>query len=128
MLALHADQLAHFGGAPGLRDEGLLASAVARVGNRLLDGGRAVSLSELAASLAFGIIRNHAFIDGNKRTSLAAALVFLEANGKALRSCDDDLLRTWLDLAAGDLSEQDLARWLEPRLAPLDGRGDDAGD
>jgi death-on-curing protein len=114
VLALHDEQLAEHGGAPGLRDEGLLDSALARPQNMFAYG--TPSLAELAASYAFGLVQNHPFIDGNKRASLVTTELFLVLNGYLVVAADQDLVLKWLALAAGDLDEGELAKWLEAHL------------
>jgi death-on-curing protein len=109
LLAIHDEQLAEHGGESGIRDLGLLESALARPRQRHSYGG--ASLIELAASLAFGISRDHPFIDGNKRTSLVAAELFLDVNGIEFAAMDQDCVETFLALAAGELSEEQLAAW-----------------
>jgi death-on-curing protein len=109
LLAIHDEQLAEHGGESGIRDLGLLESALARPRQRQSYGG--ASLIELAASLAFGISRDHPFIDGNKRTSLVAAELFLDVNGIEFAAMDQDCVETFLALAAGELSEEQLAAW-----------------
>ena len=109
--AFHAEQLAEFGGLAGLRDEGALESALARPLN--LAAYEKPSLFELAASYAFGIARNHPFVDGNKRTALVASFAFLELNGVTINAKEEDAVVAFVGLAAGKLSQNDLALWLE---------------
>jgi death-on-curing protein len=111
VLAIHDEQLAEHGGQPGVRNRGLLESALARPRYQHAYGES--SLARLAASYSFGISRNHPFLDGNKRTSLVVAELFLELNGLALTADDAACVSTFLDFAAGELSEDDLARWIE---------------
>jgi len=111
---LHAEQLAIFGGLPGLRDEGLLESAMARPMNRAAYGD--VDVHELAAAYAFGLARNHPFADGNKRAALIASELFLNANGFELTASDDEVISTFLALAAGEISEAALADWFRARV------------
>lgn len=110
-LALHGMQLAAFGGPEGVRDQGLLESALARPRHRFTYAS-APSLSDLAAAYAFGIVRNHPFADGNKRTGLVIAFVFLELNGMEVRASEEDAYEVFLSLAAGRLTESALAKWL----------------
>jgi death on curing protein len=117
VLALHGEQLRIHGGPEGLRDEGALESALARPQNLLAYGEP--DLPELAAAYAFGLARNHAFVDGNKRISFVACLTFLRLNGHDLPTDDEGNIATWLALAAGTLSEADLATWLRARIRPL---------
>ncbi|MDX2142332.1 MAG: type II toxin-antitoxin system death-on-curing family toxin [Rhodospirillaceae bacterium] len=110
VLAIHEEQLAEHGGLAGTRDEGMLASALMRPRN--LEGYGDPDLYDLAAAYAFGIARNHPFIDGNKRTAFAVAITFLELNGFELEIDDAAQVLTMLGLAAGSVSEPDFAAWL----------------
>lgn len=116
VLAIHDEQLAEHGGAVGVRDLGLLQSALARPRNR--QAYSRASLATLAASYGHGIVSNHPFLDGNKRTSLVVAELFLILNGQLLVATDEVLAMTWLKLAAGSLSEKQLASWIAARLEP----------
>ncbi|MFM7099956.1 MAG: type II toxin-antitoxin system death-on-curing family toxin [Verrucomicrobiota bacterium] len=107
----HQQSLAQFGGLDGVRDAGLLDSALGRPGNLYAYGQP--SLFELAASYAFGLIKNHPFIDGNKRTGFVVALTFLEVNGWRLEATEVDATLRALALAAGEMSEADYADWLK---------------
>jgi death on curing protein len=107
--AAHAEQLAEHGGAEGVRDDGLLESAFARPRN-LADYGEP-DVAALAAAYAFGIARNHPFVDGNKRTAAVVAETFLMLNGFELAATDAELVVAILALAAGDLTEDELANW-----------------
>ncbi|MEA2879856.1 MAG: death on curing protein [Hyphomicrobiales bacterium] len=111
IMAAHDEQLAEHGGGAGVRDPGLLESALARPLNLVAYGEP--SLPRLAASYAFGIARNHPFVDGNKRTAAVAAELFLGLNGLDLTADDVDLVRTFLALAAGEMNEEELAAWIE---------------
>lgn len=108
--AFHATQIAQFGGLAGVRDAGALESALARPRNLVAYG--APSVFELAAAYAFGIARAHPFIDGNKRTAFVAAVVFLEINGCSFSAIEEDVVVTILALAAGEMTEPRLAKWL----------------
>jgi len=110
MLAVHDEQLAEHGGQPGVRDTGLLEAALARPRQRFAYS--LATLPELAASLAYGLSRNHPFIDGNKRASLVAAELFLQLNGMELIASDEELVVTFLKLAADELPETELAAWI----------------
>jgi death-on-curing protein len=110
-LAVHDEQLAEHGGGIGVRDSGLLESALARPQNRLAYDGSA-DLPALAAAYAFGLARNHPFVDGNKRTAFVAAELFLELNGMTLTASDADCVLTVLRLAAGEIGEDAFAAWL----------------
>lgn len=111
ILAIHDEQLAEHGGGTGIRDEGLLESALARPHNRLAYDG-AADLATLAAAYAFGIVKNHPFIDGNKRTAYVAAEVFLDLNSVTLTASDENCVLTMLSLAAGEIDEEAFAAWL----------------
>ena len=111
VLALHERLLAEFGGSSGLRDEGLLESALARPQNRFAHG--TPTIFDLAASYAFGLVNNHPFIDGNKRIGFAAATVFLEINGCRFQAAEADATIQTLALAAGALDEVGYSRWLQ---------------
>jgi death on curing protein len=118
VLALHDAQLAEHGGAPGLRDDSLLLSALARPRNIATYG--APDLADLAAAYAVGIARNHAFVDGNKRTAIVvAAGVFLPINGYELTASNEELVRVMFAVADGSLSEPDLAVWLRQWMRPI---------
>jgi death-on-curing protein len=110
LLRLHEASLAQFGGAPGIRDEGLLESALARPENLLAYGEP--DLAELAAAYAFGLARNHAFVDGNKRAAFVALGLFLGLNGRRLTASQTDATMTMLALASSDISEAELAMWI----------------
>jgi death-on-curing protein len=110
VLAIHDEQLAEHGGASGVRDLGLLQSALARPQNLAAYGSP--DAADLAAAYAFGVVRNHPFVDGNKRTAFVAAELFLELNGHTLQSDDEDCVLTMLKLASGDMPEADFAAWI----------------
>ena len=114
--AIHHRQIAEHGGSEGLRDEGLLLSALARPQNILAYGEPAPDLASLAAAYAYGIARNHPFVDGNKRTALVAARTFLILNGVDLEATQDDKVLTFLSLAEGAVSEEELADWIRKRI------------
>lgn len=114
VLAIHDEQLAEHGGESGVRDAGLLESALARPRQRFAYGS--ATLAELAASLAYGLCRNHPFIDGNKRTSLVVAELFLHVNAAELVASDEECVVTFLKLAAGELAEDALALWIAGHL------------
>ena len=114
--AFHAAQILEFGGLGGLRDPGALESALARPHN--LVAYNKPDVCELAASYAFGIARNHPFVDGNKRTAFVAAAVFLEINGRTLHASEEDAVVTFLALASGQLSEVELAAWFKLNSKP----------
>jgi len=101
--------LAEFGGSAGIRDEGLLESALADLQNLFAYGEPAIS--ELAASYAFRIVRNHPFIDGNKRTGFMVAYIFLERNGQTFIATEANAAAVIITLAGGEMGEKELARW-----------------
>ena len=109
--ALHEQLLAEFGGASGIRDEGLLLSALARPSN-LFAYGKATHF-QMAAACCHGIVKNHPFVDGNKRTGFAVTVLFLELNGHVFRASEADAVVQVLALAAGALSEARCATWLQ---------------
>jgi death-on-curing protein len=110
VLDVHAEQLALFGGADGLRDQGLLESALARPINKF--GYGETDLAALAAAYAFGLARNHAFVDGNKRAAFASIIVFLGLNGIDFDVPSEQATAMSLSLAAGEVSEESLTRWI----------------
>jgi death-on-curing protein len=112
ILVLHDLQLATFGGAAGVRDHGLLEAALARPRNLLMYRRKKLSQARLAAAYAFGIIRNHPFIDGNKRTALVISFAFLEVNGVEISASEEETYHMFVDLAAGRVSEEQLAEWI----------------
>jgi death-on-curing protein len=116
LTAIHHRQIAEHGGSEGLRDEGLLLSALARPQNLLAYGEPAPDLASLAAAYAYGIARNHPFVDCNKRTALVAARTFLILNGVDLEATQDDKVLTFLNLAEGAISEEELADWIRKRI------------
>ncbi|WP_324262386.1 type II toxin-antitoxin system death-on-curing family toxin [Altererythrobacter sp. H2] len=113
-LAAHAEQLAEHGGAEGVRDEGMLHSAMARPRNPA-DCGEP-DMASLAAAYAYGIARNHPFVDGNKRTAAVVSETFLMLNGHVLEASDAELVVAVVALAAGELSEEELADWFRQRI------------
>ena len=114
--AIHQRQISEHGGSEGLRDEGLLASALARPQNVLAYAQPPPDLAALAAAYAYGIARNHPLVDGNKRTALVAARTFLLLNGVNLEANQDEKYLTFLELAQGTLTEEQLADWIRKRL------------
>lgn len=119
VLAIHERQLARHGGLDGLRDEGMLDSALARPMNLAAYADETPSIAQLAAAYAFGLARNHPFLDGNKRTAAVACELFIELNGKRLEATDEDLYPIYIALADGSLSEEDFAAWLESHVADV---------
>jgi death on curing protein len=111
VLILHEQSLAQFGGAAGVRDEGLLDSALGKPHNLFAYGKP--SLFDLAASYAFGLVKNHPFIDGNKRVGFVVALLFLELNGYRFQATEVDAAMRTLALAAGEMKEAAYSEWLK---------------
>jgi death-on-curing protein len=120
LLLLHGESLSTHGGATGLRDEGLLDSALARPLNLVAyaQADQAPDIAALAASYTSGIAQNHLFVDGNKRAAFLATGLFLYLNGYRLNASQADATITVLNLAAGELSEDDFAAWLRSHVAP----------
>ena len=117
VLAMHARQLAEHGGGSGIRDLGLLESALQRPQNKLAYGTPVIA--DAAAAYAYGIAKNHPFVDGNKRTALVASRTFLLYNGYQVTASKEDKLKTFIALAEGSLSEDDLAAWFRAYLLKL---------
>ena len=116
VLAIHDRQLAEHGGAEGVRDEGLLASALARPQQMQAYAEPAPDVADLAAALAYGLARNHPFIDGNKRSAYVACRTFLALNGSHLVASIEDKYQTFLALADGRLPVEAFAAWLREHL------------
>jgi death on curing protein len=110
IIAIHSRQLRRFGGAPGLRDEGLLHSAIERPLNKWQY--EQAECPELAAAYAFGLAKNHAFVDGNKRIAFMSMMVFLRRNGVKFAPDPAQATTIIVSLAAGEVSEESLARWI----------------
>lgn len=121
VLAIHDEQLAEHGGPPGLRDEARLESALARPQHLLAYGEPGIA--DLAAAYAFGIAQGHAFVDGNKRTSLVVTELFLALNGCELDADDAACVAVWTEIAAGTMSEPQLASWLREQMASVQAGG-----
>lgn len=111
VIAIHSRQLRRFGGAPGLRDEGMLRSALERPVNKW--HYEQAELAVLAAAYAFGLVKNHAFVDGNKRASFMTMLVFVRKNNIRFAPAPAVATKMFLALAAGEVSEESLARWIK---------------
>lgn len=107
---MHAEQLAIFGGPPGIRDEGMLESALDRPRNKWTYGEQ--DLAKLAAAYAFGISRNHPFVDGNKRAAFMCLMVFLRKNGIEFSPPEAEATEAMIALAAGEVDEDGLSRWI----------------
>lgn len=117
--AIHERQIAEHGGGAGVRDQGMLESALARPQQRLAYGGLDVDLPALAAAYAYGIARNHPFVDGNKRTAYVACRLFLALNGWDLIGSLADRYPVFLGLAASEISEEELTVWLRNHSRPV---------
>lgn len=114
VLAIHDEQIAEHGGLTGVRDMGLVESALSRpqLKSQYGEGG----LAPLAAAYAYGLAKNHPFLDGNKRTAYVAMETFLGLNGAAFLATDEDATITFLRLASGEVSEEELAAWIGVHL------------
>src|SRR6188508_1925571 len=113
-IAIHSRQLRRFGGAPGLRDEGMLRSALERPINKWRY--EQAELAELASAYAFGLAKNHAFVDGNKRIAFLAMATFLRRNRVRFAPDQAEATAIMIAVAAGEVSEKSLARWISDRL------------
>lgn len=118
VLVAHSRQLAEHGGSDGIRDEGLLESALGKPRN-VFAYEEDCTLARLAASYAYGIARNHPFVDGNKRTALVVSVSFLLINNVRIQASPEDTYFTFLHLADGSLSEEALAAWFEAHAVAL---------
>ncbi|KAF1020267.1 MAG: Toxin Doc [Paracidovorax wautersii] len=118
-LAIHDRQLAEHGGGSGVRDDALLDSALARPQQRHAYGDPPPDLADLAASLAYGLARNHPFVDGNKRTAHVCYRVFLKLNDCELVASDEEKYVAMLGLAEGSVAEAEFADWLRARIVTL---------
>ena len=115
----HDMEIAAHGGSSGLRDPGMLESALARPRNLWVYAETPVHLARLAAAYAFGISSNHPFVDGNKRTALVVSFAFLDINGISVKTSQEDAYTTILGLAAGEIDEVQLADWFERNSGKL---------
>lgn len=113
--AIHLEQLARHGGAAGLRDENTLLAALARPQQRATY--EEPDAADIAAAYAWSLARSHPFVDGNKRTALVVAELFLELNGHTLEASDAECVLTLIAVAAGDMDEQALGQWLRANMA-----------
>ncbi len=113
-LQIHSEQIAEHGGKAGIRDEGLLESALGRAEMKAYYGETDLAL--LAAAYAFGISRSRPLLDGNKRTAFLAMELFLAKNGFVLTATDQDSVLTFLNLAAGEMSEEELSTWIRGHM------------
>lgn len=116
-LILHAKQIALFGGSEGIRDLELLESALARPRNCFAYAETPIEMADLAAAYAFGLAMNHPFVDGNKRTAMHIAFVFLEFNGVAVIASQKEACRMFQNLAAGKATEDQLTEWFRQNTA-----------
>jgi death on curing protein len=110
--AMHRRQLAEHGGADGVRDQGLLESALARPRQQFAYGDPTPDIPALAAAYGYGIARNHPFIDGNKRTAAVVCETFVDLNGWRLNATDEDMYATFLQMAAGEIDEKEFVDWV----------------
>jgi death on curing protein len=117
--AMHAALIEEHGGSHGVRDPALIESALARPLNRFAYSEGACDIAELASAYAFGLVKNHGYIDGNKRVGLAALLVFLRRNGYHLRITEAQAVVMIEQLAAGGVSEDELTAWVRERMAAV---------
>jgi death-on-curing protein len=118
VLAIHRRQLAEHGGAEGIRDEGVLASALARPKNLLVYSAQPPDIADMAAAYAFGIVKDRPFVDGNKRTAFVVCRTFLILNGHDLVTPQGDKFLTFHRLSEGRLSEVELADWIRWNMRP----------
>lgn len=119
LVRAHGEIVKTHGGSLGIRDEGALASALSRPRNRLHYGGDSVDVFDLAAEYAFGIARNHPFVDGNKRTSYVAMNIFLDECGYAIVCSNTEQFKTMVNVANGKTDTERLAAWLRLHSSPL---------
>ena len=117
VIAIHSRQLEQHGGSKGIRDEGLLESALFRPKNQFNYGNP--TIFELAAAYGYGLTNNHPFIDGNKRTSYIVMRTFLQLNGYDLQTSAMDKYETWIRLANNQISEVELASWIEEKSVKI---------
>ena len=115
VLAIHAHQIERYGGSPGIRDRGLLASALAMPEAGFAGEDLHPTLHEKAAAYLFHLVKNHPFVDGNKRVGLAVCLVFLRLNGVTIQATDDELVELVLGVISGQLGKADVAVFLRQR-------------
>jgi death on curing protein len=114
VLAMHEEQLSEHGGGTGIRDHGLLKSALMRPQQLANDGN--ADIAQLAAAYGFGLAKNHPFVDGNKRVAFAVTETYLMLNGVMLTAKDEDCVTTMLQLAAGDIDENEFADWIRGNI------------
>ena len=116
VLAIHRRQLAEHGGLEGIRDKGLLKSALYRPKNLLAYSESPSDVASLAAAYAYGIVKNHPFVDGNKRTAYVVMRTFLKLNGYDIQASSEEKYQIWIALAAGKLSEEELGEWIKQKI------------
>ncbi len=116
--AVHRELILEHGGLYGVRDEGMIESALGRPRNRRSYCGESVDFADLAAAYGYGLASNHGYIDGNKRIALAAIHLFLAINGLVLIASEPEEVAMMLEVASGDRAEDALAAWIRTRLAP----------
>jgi death-on-curing protein len=119
VFAIHRRQLAEHGGLEGIRDEGLLQSALARPKNLLAYSESSPDRASLVAAYAYGIVKNYPFVDGNKRTAYVVMRTFLKLNGYDIQASSEEKYQIWIALAGGKFSEEVLAEWIRKRFFPL---------
>lgn len=117
-VTIHKRQISEHGGFDGIRDNGLLLSALARP--KHLYNYEEATIAQLAASYAYGIARNHPFLDGNKRTALVVCRTFLRINNYDLKATNEDKYLTFLSLASGYITEEELAKWISENTASME--------
>jgi death on curing protein len=120
VLAIHDEQIAEHGGSDGARDMNVIESAIARPRHLMNFGEPTPDMAALAATLAFGLAKNHGFVDGNKRTSAVATETFLALNGLNLTASDEQIVQVWTDVGAGQMAEDKLAEWLRTHTLKAD--------
>lgn len=118
VIAIHRRQLAEHGGSDGIRDRGLLESALFRPKNQHAYGDP--SIFDLAAAYGYGIAKNHPFIDGNKRTSYVVMRTFLKLNGYDIQASTAEKYQVWIQLADSKIDEADLAKWIEDKSVKIE--------
>jgi death on curing protein len=120
VLAIHDEQIAEHGGLDGVRDLNVIDSAIARPRHLINFGDPTPDVAALAATLAFGLAKNHGFVDGNKRTSAVATETYLALNGLKFTASDEEIVQVWTDIGAGQMAEDKLADWLRGHTLPAD--------
>ncbi|HEY0155013.1 MAG TPA: type II toxin-antitoxin system death-on-curing family toxin [Longimicrobium sp.] len=114
---LHSGSIELYGGSHGVRDTALIESALSRPVNRWMYAPEC-DLADIAASYAYGLAKNHGYVDGNKRIAFTAMFVFLYRNGLLLEAADDVAIETMIGVASGELGEGELAEWIRSRVVP----------